>query len=235
MAAAPSPPSWRDALDLMQRLAEDDLAATGAAPTLLLAYQGARPLAAITLRPFDRDEGVSEPLLQAVALVVPAGADRLAFCSSARAWSLDDPIVPVSAEGDLRQRVLVVLQVDGARRTPPKVRSRVVPFDIDHAGKVAWQPPLQLGPPEHGEVVSLLLGGIQQRHQLRSYDEVAIGRQALRLLALGHTLMLPPDDTGGRGRIAAAVAAAVDDLDVDAATLALLDAATGGVLGAMLA
>ena len=63
-------------------------------------------------------------MVEALAGLLPLGADRLAAALPGRAWSLDDPVVPVSDDGDLRQRVLMLTTARPGR--PPRTWLRPV-------------------------------------------------------------------------------------------------------------
>lgn len=104
---APDPPSWGGIGDYLLACAEREVRTQGSVRPLLVAHAGDRTRVAVRVRRAAADEHV-EPLVEAAALVVAAGCDRAALCVSGRVWSFDDPIPPVCADGDLRQRAVVL-------------------------------------------------------------------------------------------------------------------------------
>ncbi len=102
----------------------------------LAAFAGDHACVLIGLRPFAPG-AYQGPLVEAMALALPLGADRVSVALPGRAWSLDDPVVPVSDDGDLRQRVLTQCTVDGHRQVTPRVTMRLHPFDVGAAPRCA--------------------------------------------------------------------------------------------------
>ena len=167
----------------------------------LLAFAADRLLVLIGLRPFA--PGQSEgPLVEAMALALPIGADRVSVALPARAWSMDDPVPPVTSDADLRQRVLIQVTVDGRGRSAPDVRSRLHPFRVSEVSgdedRLEWDPMVDPGPGE-GWVPEALSAMVAGRHRIgvgAGVDEHR--RQLLRLDDLGHDVLLTPD---GRDRL----------------------------------
>jgi hypothetical protein len=172
------------ATELLRELAADDRRAGDPhARARLLAHRGDEALALVGLRPFD---GSPVPaLIEALALLLPLGADRLTFVAPARAWSLDDPIPPVCDAGDLRATVLTALSADahdGAARlvgtvwapTPVAGPPLLAPADEEPAGPVP-------------DMIRLLLDG---RDSVAPASEHVLAVQAGRLVVLGHELLV---------------------------------------------
>lgn len=174
---------WDEVAGYLRSEAELDLRATGEVRPCLAGFRGDRGLALAWLRPFEKG-AYHDPLLELVALFVPLGIDRLALSLGGRAWSMLDPIPPVSAAGDLRQRVLVVQQVDGHRRRA-ELTTHVHPFALDD-DVVRWQDPIDLGPGE-GWIAGLLHVAVDRRHELGGPAE-EVATQAARCAELGHML-----------------------------------------------
>lgn len=102
-----------DQVSVLKNLACASLAHHGFTYTMLLAHRGDEPLFLALLRLYGHGDHL-DPLREALTLATPLGADRVAFCSTGRAWSMDDPVAPVCDDGDLRQRVIVVCQGDAS-------------------------------------------------------------------------------------------------------------------------
>jgi hypothetical protein len=181
---------WEDAEDLLVACAEDDLREEGTVQPALVAFAGASLRFVAWVRPFEKGR-YAQPLTELFALAAPLDCDRLMLSMSGRAWSLDDPIPPVSREADLRQPVLLLYVVDGA--DPPTRRSGVMrPFDLGPDGPV-WAERRVLGPGE-GWIPQAMAAVVACRDRLRAPVE-EIARQATRVARLGHDLHLPPDLT----------------------------------------
>ncbi len=212
-AGAPSPlpldPNdlpWDDVPAGLLGLVLDDLQQGREPVPTLLASLDDQPLAVVGLRPFLPGEA-TQALLEVLSLVVPLGADRLAFASVGRVWSKDDPIPPVCEEGDLRQRAVLIVLVEPG---PEGVRltTTLHPFDGEGASLVLHPPldPEGLAPdlgvagevadPEQptGPVAHLLVGTLDHRQELidLARDEDLVG-QLGRVLLLGHEVALAPD------------------------------------------
>jgi hypothetical protein len=185
----PAPTTWTDHDELHRWLAEVD--APDPAPHLL-GFAGNRLLVVVRLRPFA--PGAHQgPLVEALALALPLGSDRVSVALPGRAWSLDDPVPPVTAGADLRQRVLTQVSVDGHGHDPPALRMRLHPFHTPAGGGLVWQQPVDPGPGE-GWIPDALVTLVAARHHVgggASADDVA--QQVDRLDRLGHHVLLPGD------------------------------------------
>lgn len=160
----------------------------------LVAFAGDLAILLIGLRPFAPG-AYQGPLVEALALALPLGADRVSVALPGRAWSLDDPVPPVTEDADLRQRVLTQVTVDGHGRDTPEVATSLHPFHVaapPDTGLV-WQPTLDPGPGE-GWIPEALVTLVAGRHRVAD-DVTADGleRQAVRLVRLGHELLTPQD------------------------------------------
>ncbi|MDX1657924.1 MAG: hypothetical protein R3343_03800 [Nitriliruptorales bacterium] len=198
-------PTWQQLADLARDLAATDVHREGAVRPTVYGYCGDHLIAGIELRPHPAG-GNEAPLVEALALLVPAGADRLAFLGSGRAWSLEDPVPPVCDEGDLRQRVAVLLTADRHQRDRPTLSSTLMPFRCS-GGQVDWSEPVHLDEHPEGPLPMILAAALTGPPDTAS-DGITLGRQALRLARLGHGLQLP--EAGGDGRIAGYLLAALD-------------------------
>lgn len=185
----PTTPPWTDVDHLHRRLA--DLDAPDPAPHLA-AYDGNDLLVVIRLRPFAPG-AYQGPLVEALALALPLGADRVSLALPGRAWSMDDPVPPVTEGADLRQRVLTQVSVDGHRAGRPVVRMALHPFGADadgHGGGLRWDTTVDPGPGE-GWIPDALSTLVEAR------DDIAAGggiderrQQVTRLEDLGHLVVL---------------------------------------------
>jgi hypothetical protein len=167
-------------------------------PTLA-AFAGERPLAVVGLRPFAPGQ-VVQALVEVLALLLPLGCDRLALALPGRAWSLDDPIVPVTDDGDLRQRVLVLTVAD-ARGRACELRTTLHPFEV--SGQLTrFAAPITPGTPTDAPVVAAVGTLLDARDEVcPSMTGVALTAQFGRVLLLGHDLTLAP---AARERLVAA-------------------------------
>ena len=179
---------WEDVDEAMVAMAHDDLTAGRDVEPMFAAFAGDQLRFFAFLRPFAKGE-YDDPLIELCALAMPLDADRLGVSFSGRVWSFDDPIPPVSADADLRQRALVCVFVDGTRGKP---REETVfhPFDAGVDGNVTWHDPQRVDGGV-GFIPAALVLAVRKRHELRD-DDAAICRQALRCVALGHDLHLDP-------------------------------------------
>lgn len=189
MLPAPPPPTYPNVEAIHRFLAEGD--APEPRPWLL-AFAADRMLVLIGLRPFGPGQ-YEGPLVEAMALALPMGADRVSVALPARAWSMDDPVPPVAAGADLRQRVLVQVTVDGRAHPDPDVRSCLHPFRIDDEARLRWEPRVDPGLGE-GWIPEALAAMVAGR------DRIGVGagveelrQQLLRLDDLGHDVLLLPD------------------------------------------
>lgn len=151
-----------------------------------LAFAGPHLLFVAFLRAFLKGRHM-DAVIELLALAAPLDADRLAMSIGARAWSLDDPIPPVlPGVGDLRQRVLVIEEVDGSAGRP-KSCSLARPWTLED-GRVHWGEPLE-STEMTGPLGQALQLAVQRRRQL-STDTAAIRAQAERCAHLGHLVAL---------------------------------------------
>ena len=190
----PPPPicTWEDAEDLLIAGAETDLHAGYTPLPTIAAFVGDEVVAFGVLRPLD-ERGPVPALVEVLALLLPCGVDRVALLLPGRAWSLDDPIPPVCEEGDLRPRVVVLVQADGvAAACRPRTRLlTIAPVD----GPGGWE--LTDAGVDTTEVEAPLVDAL--RILLDSRCEVAADTDNAELLAqlgrvllLGHELALSP-------------------------------------------
>jgi hypothetical protein len=163
----------------------------------LVGFAGDAALVLIGLRPFGPG-AYENPLIEAMALALPLGADRVSLAMPGRAWSMDDPVVPVTEDGDLRQRVLTQVTVDGHGHAPTEVTMRLHPFDVVGDDRLAWHEALDPGPGE-GWIADAMACMVAGRHDIgRDAEPDAITEQAVRLVLLGHEV-LHPDPAAVRG------------------------------------
>lgn len=190
-------PGWDGTEDLLIELADIDLAAAcaeGAPPgitPMLVAFDGDEHLVVAGLRRFE-DGAYPEALVELLALAVPIGADRVALSIAGRAWSLDDPIPPVSADADLRQRTLVLTFVDGHDRPRPEVTTVLHPFDVVDGG-IVWGERRDLGAPDPGAVTAVVSACLSERGVQVAAEHAepsTLRRQAERCERLGHRIWL---------------------------------------------
>jgi hypothetical protein len=158
----------------------------------LVAFRGESPRFVAFLRDFVKGE-YHAPIVELLALAAPLDADRLALGMTARAWSLEDPVVPVTQDGDLRQRVLMIERADATSGTSQST-SVLIPFEDPRPGEsIRWGERKVLGACEGW--LSAVLGvavTAPQRQVLRVPDR-GIAAQAMRLDMLGHLLAFAPD------------------------------------------
>jgi hypothetical protein len=182
------PNRWEDAEELLVAAAADDLREEGEVQPALVAFAGASLRFIAWVRPFEKG-AYHQPLTELFALAAPLDCDRLMLSVAGRVWSLDDPIPPVSADADLRQRVLLVHVVDAADG-PSRAFSVLHPFDLGAAGP-QWGERRVLTSGE-GWIPGALEAIVNGREQLRAPVR-DIARQAARVVRLGHDLYFPPD------------------------------------------
>lgn len=179
-----------DAVDQVHRfLAEGD--APDPRPQLL-AFEAEELLAIVGLRPFSPGHHQG-PLIEAMALVLPLGADRVSVALPARVWSLDDPVPPVTPDADLRQRVLTQVTVDGHGHARARVRTRLHPFAVrgDSSPGLDWDEVVDPGPGE-GWVPEALATMVEARAEIGTGSLDERRRQLVRLDELGHDVLLGP-------------------------------------------
>jgi hypothetical protein len=177
---------WQDLEQGVVEEAERDLRGGGGhVRPSLIAYRGDRSLFVAFARSPATDEVDVAPIVELICLAAGMRADRLALVTSGRATSSEDPIPPVNEDGDLRQRILIVLRCDGHRQRVA-VTSTILPFDLV-AGDVRWGTRVQPEEPPEGTVVDLVRVAVEVRHRLRmSRDELA--EHAARCAAEGHLI-----------------------------------------------
>ena len=199
---------WADVERVLAGLARRELDGRELAPgsetvtPILMAFAGETLRFVAYVREFDKG-AYHAALIELLALAAPLDADRLAFCGSGRAWSLDDPVPPVTEDADLRQRVLWMELADGSHGRPRR-SSVVLPYDLEpqHSGsaadavavfaaqRVVWGE-RRVMPAAQGWIGSALECAVSTavRRRLRAPD-VEIARQAARVESLGHRLYL---------------------------------------------
>lgn len=169
--------------ELARSLAELDVHGGDEPRHRLLAYAGQEPLLVIDLRPFPPG-GIEPPLVEAVAGALAIGADRLATALPGRAWSLDDPVVPVADDVDLRQRVLLCTTARAGAGT----RSWLLPFDV-RGDEVRWQGAVA----EDGDCEGWVPHALQVAVDADwTADPDAAAEQLERCSLLGHDVLLAP-------------------------------------------
>lgn len=184
------PARFEDVAVLHRRLADVD--APDPAPHLV-GFDGDQALVLIRLRPFAPG-AYQGPLVEAMALVLPLRADRVSLAIPGRAWSLEDPLPPVADGVDLRQRVLTQVSVDGHGQDPPRVTTRLHPFQprpADDPGcRLAWEESVDPGPGE-GWIPDALATLVAARRDIaRDGRPDERLRQWDRLEDLGHVVLL---------------------------------------------
>jgi hypothetical protein len=176
--------TWADRVVFLMEEACRDLETGLQVRPCLVAMAGDERLFVAFLRPFMRGEPM-DPLIELLALAAPLGADRLALSISGRAWSLKDPLPPVlPGVGDLRQRVLTILEADGTDGSVLP-RTTVVPFDLVSGGVHWGTPHVEEG--EAGPISSALVLAVHHRRDFQA-DDREIRKQAARCSRLGHLL-----------------------------------------------
>ena len=179
---------WDDVEGLFVSSADADLRGQGDAQPAFGAFAGERLLFLAWLRPFAKGDHV-DPLIELLALAMSLNADRLALRMSARVWSLDDPIPPVSEDADLRQQALALTFVDGVDGDV-RMWTVIHPYDLDGDGPT-WRAPQRLDGGE-GWIGQALRFSVRERDKLAT-DAKGVGQQAVRVAALGHRLLMPDD------------------------------------------
>lgn len=149
----------------------------------LAGFRGEDPLAVLDLRPFPPG-GIHAPLVEAMAGLLALGADRFGTALPGRAWSMDDPVVPVTEEGDLRQRVLMLNTAQRGHH----VRTWLRPFDL-HDGELTWQDPVLEDSGCEGWVPHALQVAVDAAWEP---EPDAAADQFARCRSLGHHIMLAP-------------------------------------------
>ena len=179
--------SWNDVERFTVATAACDLEERGEVRPLLLAFTGDDPCFFAFLRWFPKGE-YADPMIELLSLAVGLEADRLAFSITGRLTSLDDPIPPVTRDGDLRQRALVVEYVDG-RGGPVRRHSLIHPFTLAD-GTVTWSAPVRLTDGQ-GWITEAMGLAVERRGMLTTLaGDDDVRDQALRCVTLGHDLCL---------------------------------------------
>ena len=173
--------------------ATKDLLADAEVRGVLAAFLGEDPVCLIFLRSWAQGQHV-DAVIEALALAVQLGADRVAVALPGRAWSLDDPIPPVlDGIGDLRQRVLVIDEADGTVH-PPRVLSSAHAFDIDGTGpkpRVRWGAPIT-ATGATGLISEALEIWVRERAIWDHLSDDALARRAAQCTASGHLVAVAP-------------------------------------------
>lgn len=192
----PRPSDWDDVGDYLLAGALVELNHGHPPAPALAAFAGEDPIAIGNLRPFDPGE-VVPALVEVLALLLPLGVDRLALLLPARAWSLLDPIPPVTDDVDLRTRVLVVVTGDGHDQ-PCDTDATVQELLAPAAPEDRWSLGEPLAPDSGADdrlshALTILL---DHRDELQAeLTEDALVQQLGRILLLGHELALAPAST----------------------------------------
>ncbi len=183
---------WDEVEQWLKEEAEADLlAGQDSARPCLAAYRGHEPLFVAFLRRFEKGR-YHDAVIELLALAIPLQANQLAMSMTGRAWSLDDPIVPVSEEGDLRQRVLMIESADS---TSGAVESLSVIFPFEQTAPGA---PLRWGDRiAHGGAQGWIPGALRiavqpETHRRMHSTDADMRQQAARIQHLGHLLALAP-------------------------------------------
>lgn len=177
---------WNGVEAFLLEEAERDLADGRDIRPCLMAFDAEDALMIGFLRSFDKG-CYDEPIIELLALAGPLGANRLVLSIGARAWSLEDPVVPVvPGVGDLRQRVMVIVRAD-ATAAGDCVETALHPFELTD-GVVRWGDALR-HPGGQGWLASALAVAVQRRGELTAAPG-DMRRQAKRCVALGHLLGL---------------------------------------------
>lgn len=179
---------FEDVEQLFVAAAQQDLERCDEVTPAFAAFCGDRERFLAWLRPFPKG-GHGDPVMEVVSLAAALDADRLVLALSGRAWSMRDPIPPVSRDVDLRQRVLVLHVVDGAHGRP-RSWSLLRPYEVA-GGQVTWGERRRLDEGE-GWAAQVLEGAVRVRHRLRAPEHL-IREQVERLVDLGHDVYLAPD------------------------------------------
>ena len=185
---------WSDAEAFLLDDATRDLAVgVGPLPVLVAAIDD-EVVALGTLRPFD-DGGPVPALVEVLALLLPLGVNRVALRLSGRAWSTLDPIPPVSDAGDLRARVLVLVQADGLS-SPCRISCQLHELRPEPASQ-GWTLGAAIVDAEAAPVAPLIEALdilLDRRDELEEdVTGAALVAQLGRILLLGHELALAPE------------------------------------------
>lgn len=176
---------WQDVEEFTVQTAGNDLERRAQVRPLLLAFTGDRQCFLAFLRWFPKGE-YADPMIELLSLAMVCDADRLAFAVAGRLTSLDDPIPPVTADKDLRQRAVIVEYADA---TGDALARHCLIHPFDHAGgAVTWGATVRL-PSGTGWIPEVIGLCVQRRGELaRAATAHDVRAQAERCLALGHDL-----------------------------------------------
>lgn len=173
---------------LLRGFAADDLDLGMSPQPTLLAYENERPLATVMLRPFG-DGQVVEAVLEVLALLMPLGTDRIVVSLPGRAWSAQDPIVPVTPDADLRQPVLLICVADGTQ-VPAALSVSLHGIELDAAGW-RWDGSVEAQDELDAPLIDVLRLLLDARNRL--FDpppDLRIAAQFGRVLLRGHEVHL---------------------------------------------
>lgn len=174
--------TWHDAGRMQRDLATIDARTTGEIGPRLIGFRDDQPLVLIALRPFAPGAALG-PVVEALAFALPFGATQVSLALPSRAWSLEDPIPPVSDGVDLRQRVLMEMRAEAGAFT-----SHLHPFELKER-TITWEPTRDdLGMPE-GQVAHALQAAVVAEHDW-GHDPFAVVDQLVRLGTRGHEVAL---------------------------------------------
>lgn len=183
-----------DQVAILRNLACSSLAHHGFTYAMLCAHQGPEPLFLALIRPYEQGDHL-EPLAEVLTLAETLGADRLAFCSTGRAWSMHDPVPPVCDTGDLRQRVIIVCQGDMSEESgkAEPIHSYLWPLEECLVGNKPSVLPGGKGP-LHTLLTQAVAKGkaMQAQHPAPWEDEGCLEQAAAQVLALeqrGHSVV----------------------------------------------
>lgn len=183
---------WTDPMAVLLAFARRDLEASPDDPRLyVVAAEGEVPTMVAISRPWPQGEH-HRPVVELGSLALGLGADRLGVAVTARAWSMDDPIPPVTAGADLRQRVLCAHLADGHGRDEAEVSCTLQPFSTDGPG-ITFGAPQDMGRGE-GWLPDALGVVVTGRATLRG-EPHQVRQQARRCDELGHVVGLAPRHT----------------------------------------
>ncbi len=185
--ALPTVP-WSQCTHLLRSFAAEDLDLGMSPQPTLLAYEGDRALATVMLRPFADGEVVGA-VLEVLALLLPLGTDRLVLSLPGRAWSALDPIAPVTADADLRQRVLLICVADGTQ-VPAALSVRVHGIELGAEGW-RWEGTIDAAEEFDSPLVDVLRLLLDARGRLLDTPaDIQIAAQFGRVLLRGHEVHL---------------------------------------------
>ena len=177
---------WNEVGELLTTLAATDIGAGGGVQPTLAVFHGEEALLLVGVRPFAPG-AYHQPMVEVCALAGALGADRLMLSMGGRAWSADDPIVPVvdgpdGEEVDLRQRVVMVHTVD-AHAGDGLCGTVLHPYVVED-GAARFEAPVAMGRGE-GWITGVLEVTAASAAELRGTPDATLDQLA-RCLSLGH-------------------------------------------------